>query len=432
MPKYYRIDLRNKNNEIIYPNVHPKWTFGTTDGDLTISKGSMLFSNGSVRLANGNLTLSKGEFLLEKGDISLNDGNIFINKPGNYIKIKTTPTDDRYMLIGKNGDIIFVAPDDGWANAIRFFKRDGTTVFGAIGAYGGPDALNFFYIGKDYNNSNFRVQLDGTIILNKKEAIRSTDGWLRINEKSTFSSGIYFGTSLIRTDNGIQVGSSGSIFQVTSNGTVQTSRCFAIPCNSINGYGLVNSKGISIIKDWNNNNVTVDATGDVLHLGHQNTKTIYACVDFVPGDGGDGVHLGTNSRKFNFSYIKHLEFIGGSYSWFSAAGAGTYKYTTGIAYLEQQSYSGWQPIFSGVNADSAIWQFGMYGNYFIFNRIVKGTTANVLSQSWQFNTDGSISMTGGKVTTSDDWSARRFRAGALSVWNSNYSGYAAGTVMFCW
>lgn len=446
MPKYYRIDLKNKNNEIIYPNVHPKWTFGTTDGDLTISKGSMLFSNGSVRLANGNLTLDKGEFILEdgiimitkgninlaQGDINVNNGNIYINKPNCYLKIKTTPTDDRYMLIGGNGGITFVAPNGGWANDMRFLKGDGTTVFGAIGAYGSADNLNFFYMGSDYSNSNFRVYLDGTIILNKKRAIVSNDTWLRINENSAFTEGVYFGTSIIRTDKGIQVGSSGSIFQVTSNGTVQTSRCFAIPCNSLNGYGIVNSKGKSILKDWNNSSVTIDATGKDLHLGHENTEAILACVDLIPGDRGDSVHLGTFSRKFNFSYIKHLEFVGGSYSWFSAAGGGTYKYTTGIAYLEQQTYSGWQPIFSGVNQDGAIWQFGMYTGYFQLNRIAKGTTSNSVSQSWTFNTDGSISMIGGKVTTSDDWSARRFRAGALSTWNSNYGSYAVGTVMFCW
>ncbi|MCX4365114.1 MAG: DUF859 family phage minor structural protein [Bacilli bacterium] len=44
-----------------------------------------------------------------------------------------------------------------------------------------------------------------------------------------------------------------------------------IPKNGTEGYGLVNSDNVSIIRDYNNQNVTVDATGGVLYLGHSHT-----------------------------------------------------------------------------------------------------------------------------------------------------------------
>lgn len=48
----------------------------------------------------------------------------------------------------------------------------------------------------------------------------------------------------------------------------------SIPKNPNDGYGLTNSDGVSIIKDHNNQNVTVDATGDGLYLGFKNTTRL--------------------------------------------------------------------------------------------------------------------------------------------------------------
>ena len=47
-----------------------------------------------------------------------------------------------------------------------------------------------------------------------------------------------------------------------------------IPKNGATGYGLCNTDGNSIIRDHNNNNVTVCATGGTLYLGYQNTTGI--------------------------------------------------------------------------------------------------------------------------------------------------------------
>ena len=61
------------------------------------------------------------------------------------------------------------------------------------------------------------------IYLNSKRAFTISDSWLRINEDKGFSSGIYTGSSLIRTDNQLQVGSSGGNFYANSSGNVYAS-----------------------------------------------------------------------------------------------------------------------------------------------------------------------------------------------------------------
>ena len=57
-------------------------------------------------------------------------------------------------------------------------------------------------------------------------------------------------------------------------GRLATDTSFRIPANSNNGYGLVDHANNSIIKDWNNGTITMNATGGQLYLGHQNTSSI--------------------------------------------------------------------------------------------------------------------------------------------------------------
>lgn len=57
--------------------------------------------------------------------------------------------------------------------------------------------------------------VNALIYLNGKEAFDGHDSWLRINETKAFTSGVYFGSSLIRTDAGIQVLSNGTALNAT-------------------------------------------------------------------------------------------------------------------------------------------------------------------------------------------------------------------------
>lgn len=60
--------------------------------------------------------------------------------------------------------------------------------------------------------------VNNSIFLNGKRAFRPFDGWLRINEDSSFGYGIYTGSSLVRSDNQLQVGDNGNAFYANSAG----------------------------------------------------------------------------------------------------------------------------------------------------------------------------------------------------------------------
>lgn len=71
------------------------------------------------------------------------------------------------------------------------------------------------------NDENDVINLNPAawIYLYDKPAFRVNDSWLRINETRGFSSGVYFGGSLVRTDSCLQVGDSGAAFGAYNDGT---------------------------------------------------------------------------------------------------------------------------------------------------------------------------------------------------------------------
>ena len=70
------------------------------------------------------------------------------------------------------------------------------------------------------NDGNDVINLNPAswVYLQGKAAFRVDDSWLRINETSSFGSGIYTGTSCMRTDNQFQVGDSGTAFLARIDG----------------------------------------------------------------------------------------------------------------------------------------------------------------------------------------------------------------------
>lgn len=62
-------------------------------------------------------------------------------------------------------------------------------------------------------------QTNGKISINGKVSIRdyANNGWLGINDTGAWTSGVYFGSSVIRTDGGFQVGGSGKVVLNTSS-----------------------------------------------------------------------------------------------------------------------------------------------------------------------------------------------------------------------
>lgn len=107
---------------------------------------------------------------------------------------------------------------------------------------------------------------------------------------------------------------SGKSGNVNTTGYISTGKCVKIPKNGGAGYGLTNSDGASIIRDYNNSNVTVDATGGTLYLGFQNTtgmnffngKATMSNAGLLNAVGGLQVN-GTNVVASGTGYIKYYD-----------------------------------------------------------------------------------------------------------------------------
>lgn len=78
------------------------------------------------------------------------------------------------------------------------------------------------------------------IYMNGKEAVKGIDTWLRINESKAFTAGIYFGSSLVRVDGTLQVGSAGSSLNVTTS-AIQ----LKMPTTISNTVAITNTTGSS-------------------------------------------------------------------------------------------------------------------------------------------------------------------------------------------
>lgn len=91
-------------------------------------------------------------------------------------------------------------------------------------------------------NDVINLVVNKSIYLNSKMAFNISDGWLRINETSAFAAGIYTGTSLVRSDNQLQVGDSGNKFYANSSGNGYFSNTLGIAGTNTDYKLYVNGK----------------------------------------------------------------------------------------------------------------------------------------------------------------------------------------------
>ncbi|MEM9076304.1 MAG: tail fiber domain-containing protein [Bacteroidota bacterium] len=80
--------------------------------------------------------------------------------------------------------------------------------------------------GGDLTISNDLYLQGGQIVGDSKQIILFSDAWLRINQSSAFSSGTYFGSSIVRSDNQFQIGTAGGNFYANNAGDVRISGAY--------------------------------------------------------------------------------------------------------------------------------------------------------------------------------------------------------------
>jgi hypothetical protein len=138
--------------------------------------------------------------------------------------------------------------------------KDGTTIYvdSTADASRGAAAPTTNNTGTNLNINNGYVSgltqltgMYGTIA-------KSTDEWLRINDDVSHTNGVYFGTSLVRTDGTLQVGNAGANLNVTSSVFTYTggNQTFKTTTNSTVGHQVQNSAGTTVF-DVDTTNIRV-------------------------------------------------------------------------------------------------------------------------------------------------------------------------------
>ena len=95
-----------------------------------------------------------------------------------------------------------------------------------LGTYGGDNENRLLLqplvgnVGIGTTSPSQKLDVNGNIAMQGKRAFNAYDSWLRINENNDFTSGIYAGTGILRTDGQLQVGANGSAFRAQTDGNV--------------------------------------------------------------------------------------------------------------------------------------------------------------------------------------------------------------------
>ena len=142
-------------------------------------------------------------------------------------KLKLILNDDTVL-----GDITITV--SGQNTKIKEFKYD-AGVFKIVDTEDNvfPSGINLtqLFAPKNHNHDTEYVKLDDSRITtqylplswnkrNNKEIIKTGDNWLRINEDKANSEGVFFGQSIIRVDNQLQIGEGGDKIRLSNDGTI--------------------------------------------------------------------------------------------------------------------------------------------------------------------------------------------------------------------
>ena len=350
-------------------------TIGGSTGNVQFNSGGGLYADNNLFWDNTNKRLGVGT-----------------NTPGTTLEIKTSAaTDTNLLKIGDNNKAAYITAGSS-------------------------------YFGVATSNGANRLSIDqstGAINLNGKNAFNTADSWLRINESAGFSSGVYFGSSTVRTDNRLEVGSSGSSFYAQDgsagfNGTVSATGNITAPTfignltgtatNAINAINAVNATNASTATNagYSTTTGTLATARTINGVSFNGSANISVPSDIPPSTSGN--LMMSNGTVWTSSAVPtwNQNTTGNAATASSAAKLSTARTINGV------SFDGTSNISVPSNISP-----GTSGNVMISN----GTTwtSSTISSNVSPGTSGNIMMSNGTVWTSS----------AVPTWNQNTTGNAA-------
>ena len=187
----------NKWNEAYINTVHG-------NSDTTTKLKTPVKINGVDFDGSQNITIT-AESVSNEGHIIINESGQAMNKRSKLKFTNSTVSDD------PGNDTTIISPKGISGN---YLPLSGGTLTGSliINQSSGNRSLS---TKGELNVST--VAGNAKLFLNNKEVLQGSDNWLRINSTKAFSSGVYFGGSIIRADNQIQIEQDGTYFLAQNN-----------------------------------------------------------------------------------------------------------------------------------------------------------------------------------------------------------------------
>lgn len=265
---------------------------------------------------------------------------------------------------------------------------------------------------------------------NNKEVIRTqVDEWLRINELNSHTNGVYFGVSILRTDNQVQIGEGGSE-AILSNLGLQLKKRLRINAWSGGDGADIKCKGkmqigsvsgviefrkiLDNLVDWNGNStIILDITdGKITSRVLDTNRIIFGSENNIISAWSGGFDLATRQNLLNLGALNVIKFrkiddtgwkndliemnvndgtlrVNGIKS--NANVSGEYLFTTNGSTMHLPSFIGTCGQISGVWAITPAW----YGRHI---NIVANSTVNLSSMAPNQTITFRKCYTGGAVT----------------------------------
>lgn len=423
---------------------------GTITGDVVLSKGNLTLSEGGITVSKGNITLSAGT-LKGTADKAISDGD------GKTIKSTYKKLDGSNCYTTINGGdgntqgyrVVLEQKVSAWANyrmllavssrhtgsgilsinlslhdVITSFEGD-IRYFGGITQYSDNRWLGYYNSSTgifrllwnyyDYtatrvtvleqsgfssniiNNGTWMTTLD-TATLGSKITMKSNCASELYNAKGTINGHVYLTgitSSTTSTTSAIVFGTSSTCY-VAMRANTNKSLVIA-PSLTDNALGIT----------FNSANKTLESTtGGAMSLGRSDCKwnNVYANNIYASKFHGQLNKMSTfyNAGTQGISYYDaDFTTTSASTNGWTAPSAAWYQ----VLHLDLSVDNYYNDLYFPVNSRECIyWRQRCSGGYYGFFSI---------PASW-------------------DKSVRNFRAGTKATWDSNYSGYTNGTVMFCW
>ncbi|PFP29415.1 hypothetical protein COJ96_10955 [Bacillus sp. AFS073361] len=319
---------------------------------------------------DGHVTISSGLYVSGVHEVNGNS-NVF----------KMVGTDHVYMEFFADGP----STRSGWIG----YSYGGDTTMQVRNDYGdlmlqAKYSTNQILLGSDLNARDKNVVGVKKMTATNGVAFESKDAWLRINDASggsaNHTSGVYFGSSIVRTDGTLQVGNAGLYFSASSTGTVINTTLDMKNHNVENVNHLtINDFGANEGIEWKSggaySNWLIHVTDDV---GTGNVATTnYPLQFFING-----------ARAVTFGTTGNLYITG---SLFKAQGSGVTLTSEGDTVLKSDKSGSGSGLSVGTDGSPRIWSMDIYNRKYssgtVAVQITTSGTLGVPSSSEKYKLD---------------------------------------------